>query len=93
MKGQRLLFGVCLGVLAFWNASATDYDDAVRAAVRGIGNMGATSRNAPNAPKTTTQSTSRTNTTVAPRATTTNESRTMSKGVVSRTQAILQCKI
>ncbi len=94
MKGIKLFFCVCLGMLAFGHAFALDGDDTARAATR-RGASGATAttpitnRTTPSAttPKTTTPRTATTATTV-PR--TANESRTavQNTGVVPRTQSI-----
>ncbi len=84
MKGQRLLFGVCLGVLAFWGAGAMDSNDTVRAAVRGAATNTASRTNST---RPTIPNTSRTNATnAAPRERTSTESRA-TKNVAPRTNS------
>ena len=83
-----MLFSVCLGMLAFWDAVAMESDDAVRAAVRSVTTGGGTaSRTAPSTTKANTQNTSRINSAnTTPRDRNTTESRA-TKNVAQRTNA------
>ncbi|MBO7509016.1 MAG: hypothetical protein J6T57_01950 [Alphaproteobacteria bacterium] len=93
MKGFKILFGVCLGVLACWGANATDSDDVARAAVRGVATTGTQNstqtagRATPTASKITNTTSTRatgTGTVSRERTNTATESRT-TKNVTTRT--------
>lgn len=94
MKNLRLLFGVCLGVLALRGAMGLEYEDVVRAASRATAQNVSTGNSSrginavqQSLPKPLAASTGRTITTTSrERATTTNDARTTTapKNVASR---------
>lgn len=95
MKGLKLLFGVCLGMLAFYGTHAVDMDDVARAASRATAqktSSGVQSRTAPSSSNTKSSSTGTTQRTITSpvsrdRATTTGVDNSQTKNVTSRTGA------
>ena len=86
MKGLRWLFGVCLGVLAFYSANALDMDDVARAASRSTAQKTASSTQSRSTPTTTKNSvTSRTNTNTRDRTSATSTDARSTKTVAPRT--------
>ncbi|MBP5485750.1 MAG: hypothetical protein J6Y07_03535 [Alphaproteobacteria bacterium] len=87
MKGLRLLFYVCLGMLAFGRAIAVDGDDTARAATRRSTSSTTITTTARGAPTTTTKTNATPRTaTVAPRtAATESRGATQVQNVIPRT--------
>ncbi len=86
MKGLRWLFGVCLGVLAFYSANALDMDDIARAASRASAQKTASTSQS-RSPQTATKNsvTSRNTATTRDRTSTSSTDARSTKTVAPRT--------